>query len=545
MQITQAPTLETCQHCRKARPPAELISTYWGGFLCKLSTKRRCVTATVAQLDSGECWPTAGTLTGSAVAAPGSGLSERPSICQNPAAHRPGSVALRRRWAKHRRRETEYVAAGRSLAASLDGIDVDTERVYVCGELATHSAELLPWATLPAGWDHDPSGHYLALPSPVFRLRRPDGRRVDVMRAESYYGDGVTPGEAAEAADLLGAELAGRFDGAQLLATPATTGRELVARSLPPGGFPVLDVEHQELIRSTSGQGRIQMLWQGGELPGLAEYDGRFMYAALCWGLGAGPAVHDDYPTWEPRARGRYRVRFTVPAGWDHVGLLGVADGDGWEYPTAGTHDTWADGAELLVAERHGWRFDVVERLLLADPKADPLRKWADRLVGAREAVEHDRARAGLRSILLHGLGAMHGRPSTTTRVTPVEQSDTIPAGADVHRVDGDHIVWSPDGAGATWEAMSHPEWTSAVWARARARLLAGPGGVGALSVPRAQLVAFRTDAIYVTGTQPTWDAADDGRAGRFRLVHHQTGPLPGVTTSAHLLAIKRRNAHT
>jgi len=49
--------------------------------------------------------------------------------------------------------------------------------------------------------------------------------------------------------------------------------------------------------------------------------------------------------------------------------------------------------------------------------------------------------------------------------------------------------------------------------------LLDGPGPdrsrVGALTLPRTQVVAFRTDAIYTTEA-PGW--ADDGKPGRYRL---------------------------
>lgn len=527
---------ETCQNCRRPRPVGELISTYWGGWVCRLSTKRRCVRTLVAQLDGGACWPIGDTIEprrSSNVEQP-SDLARVERTSHRPDCPDPAGVALRRRWARHKRRETEYVTAGRSLADTLDGLGADTERVYVSGSMVEASAELLDWATLPEGWEH--GGHYLRLPHPIFRCVRPDGREVEVHRADAYFGSGVTPAAAAAGADELVGQLGDRFDGAGMLATPATTGRELILRSLPPGAFSCLADDHQDLIRSTSGQGRIEMLWSGGDLGELAEYDGRFMYAALCWGLGAGPAVHDDRPVWEPRARGRYRVRFTVPAGWEHVGILGVMSGDGWEYPTEGVHETWADGAELLVAEKHGWTFDVLERLLLADGKADPLRRWADRLVAAREAVSTDEARSALRSILLHGLGALHGRPSTVTKVTA---ADEVPADAELVRVEGDRVVWTAAGATAKWAAMSHPEWTSAVWARARARLLDGPRGVGALHVPRSDLVAFRTDAIYLAGRRPDWEHADDGKPGRFRLVGHTVGPMAGPTTSAELLRLK------
>lgn len=83
------------------------------------------------------------------------------------------------------------------------------------------------------------------------------------------------------------------------------------------------------------------------------------MYAALVDALGSGPALYDTCSSLEPHQRGRYRIRFRVPADWCHVGAFMVPvrertqhsaeEGGDWHYPATpgGTFETWADGAEI------------------------------------------------------------------------------------------------------------------------------------------------------------------------------------------------------
>src|SRR5205085_2209322 len=122
------------------------------------------------------------------------------------------------------------------------------------------------------------------------------------------------------------------FPGSVLQSTPATTGRVLWLKSIPAGTeWEPLPADVQELIRSTSGQARREVRRVGGTIDGLVCLDGRFMYAACVWGLGAGLVAHDDQQLTAAdfvrggchrQVRGRYRVRFAVPGDWRHVGLL-------------------------------------------------------------------------------------------------------------------------------------------------------------------------------------------------------------------------------
>src|SRR5690606_21657835 len=102
-------------------------------------------------------------------------------------------------------------------------------------------------------------------------------------------------------------------------------------------------------------------------------------------------------------------------------------------------------------------------------------------------------------------------------------------------RAEGDKLVWT-ELTEPAWPEMAHPEWSAQVYGRARARLLSAPGGAGALGVERSELVAFRTDAIYMT-TDPHWN--DDGRPGRYRHVRTIPGPIKRPTTQRELLAVR------
>lgn len=432
----------------------------------------------------------------------------------------------------------------------------DLDRLYLVGDVPGVGVDgLRSWAMperLPDGWEH--GRHYLEMPNPVLRYVQ-GGREVEVLRVASWLGEAdYTVKEAAQAMRLVRAELEARFDEGRMLSTPATTGRYLIGRTVPfSSGWPVLTDELQDLIRSTSGQGRIELLPRSGELPGLYEYDGRLMYAALCWGLSGGAPVRDTADEYAGYTRGRYRVRFTVPGDWDErcdpkcgmpghagIGLLGVTDDDdGWRFPSSPgeTGETWCDGAELHVALAHGWKVEIRERLLWPDtPTRGPLDTWAERLVAARQAAEEAAetpavaalARNAVRAVILHGIGALHGRPHKVSRAVPIDHGDAVPLDVlDTVRPEGDWLLWT-EGSDQAWPEMSHPEWSAAIWARARARLLSGPTGIaamrsGALHVWPQHVVAFRTDALYLD-RDPCWP--DDGKPGRYRLKRAVTDPV-------------------
>jgi hypothetical protein len=214
-----------------------------------------------------------------------------------------------------------------------------------------------------------------------------------------------------------------------------------------------------------------------------------------------------------------------------------MAGTDGWEWPAepARTFAAWCDSAELHVALKAGWRCRIVDRLLYTD--ADPLSRWVTGIVKARETATPLAGRAW-RNILLTAIGALHGRPHRVTRQVPLHQSHL--AGSNRARVEGDWIVWDTDNP-SPWPAMSHPEWSAGIWGRQRARLLSGPQQTGALHLTDGtDVVAFRTDALYVTGRQPAWEQADDGRPGRLTYRGGTTSPLPAPGTVRELLTTKQ-----
>lgn len=467
---------------------------------------------------------------------------------------------LRRRPRSFRQRPSEWAPWAPTLAEQLAELSPAVERVYLIGRRPKGtSAGVLEWAAgeLPEGWT-DGAGHYLAGQLPVLRYARTDGGRpVELHRATAWLGDEVEhQADTCAAAAAVFRELIERaFDGGAVLATPASTGTHLLQRSQPHGReWPVLDVETQELIRATSGQGRIELVAPAGEqLPELRKYDGRLSYAALCWGLPGGDVTHDRGDTFAGQARARYRVQVRVPARWAGVGLLPYRTDDGWSWPAEPRRrfTTWADGAELLIAQRCGWGLSIKERIVWAGyTHKGPLDAWATKLVKLREQIAHRielgavptdvgaLAGAMVRATLLHTIGTLHGRGSPVTRFTDDPQS--VPSGAQGLRRVAGRYVWQEQRAGGAPE-LSHPEWSACVWARQRARLLDAPTGTagaraGALHLPEGvRAVAFRTDAIYTDGATH-WP--DDGAVGRLRLQRTVAGPLPMPADHAGLLDV-------
>lgn len=465
-------------------------------------------------------------------------------------------------------------------AELLVGLPEAIGRVYLTGDRPGVSADdVRLWglkAVLPLGWEEnvEGGGHWLKNPElPVYRWAHLGGRTVEVLMAATWLDGECSPPQARAAMQTLGWALRQVFNPqgkrpvigegyADWLTTPATTGRLLWAATIPHGvSWEVLPVDLQDLIRLTSTQGRVELRSPedvGDTLPGLVGLDMRLAYAAYCSELGYGPVTHDWGPYgsasgagYEGFRRGRYRVTVTVPDNWAHVGLLPVKseDGRGWSYPSRpGTRfETWADGCELKIAQDQGWPFTVRERMLFAGHKANPLGPWADKMVRARWLIdEHEAkgdirpeiarlARIAIRAILLHGIGAFHGRPHKATRTATLEEAEQIPADL-LPELVGDTWMWLEDEPGRLpW--LSHPEWSSQIWARCRAGLLWRRNGVGALHLPARSVVAFRLDAIYATHN-PGWP--DDSRTpGQFRSKGILEGPVRTPRDAVELMALR------
>lgn len=435
------------------------------------------------------------------------------------------------------------------------------------------------WAIglLPEGWVH--GAHWLGS-RPQLRLLRPDRKAVTIALASSMFGRDVTPAAGASALELLTATLQTHYR-SQItpLTTLASWGRDLWLRTIPfDAEVPVLEDGLQRLLRATTTQGRWDRMpapaGSGGRCADLTMYDLRFGYAALCRHVGGplenyGPADGDETDfrgSGERRwRRGRYLVDVTVPDGWAHVGILprrlesdhwpsecadcpAVGDSGGsWCWPNRpGVRwQGWADAAELVQAAEAGWTFTVLEEIRFAD--GDPLGTWIRRLRAVRDdlAAVHKAGNAdaetvklaagAARGIVLHTLGAFLGAPRATTGV--VESSWDAPEGAQVEPLPDGRLVWTLYSDEQAWPETVHPEWSATVYARCRASLL-GRRGTGALSVPFAQVVAFRQDAVWLA-SDPQW--ADDGKVGTFRRDVH-AGERPWPQRTAELLDEKEGN---
>lgn len=492
------------------------------------------------------------------------------SVAQTPSTDHylpAGPHASKRRPRKHcpPQRETRFVAVSADDTAGdwLGRLPVpgqgETVVGYLCGDLPADVERLRAIAhDPPDGWVE--GDHYLPrVADPVLRYTHiGTGGSVELHRATIWFpkADASDPQACADAWSMLRDAIRAvwRHDELPMLTTPAAMGRDLWLRTIPRDvEWPTLPDETQRLIRATSGQGRWQhpsdphLAGERRQLPALVRYDLRFGYAGMMSNLPVGPWVHDDRPDWSPQMRGRFRVAVTVPDGWQHVGLLPWPDPEGgWRYPnTPGERfETWADGAELAIAHRHGWPLEVCERIVGQPGK--PLDRFVELLVRGRAGSPSVRQRLldqyreapqvaklaadGARAIVLHMLGAMHGRPRPVTRSVPEHRVAEMPADAHEPRLRAGRWEWTEHEAPAMPET-AHPEWTTAVWARCRARML-DHRGTGALHVPYRDVLAIHQDAIYLAA-DPQWE--DDGKVGSPRRELAAAGPWPAPADRAAL----------
>jgi TubC N-terminal docking domain len=455
---------------------------------------------------------------------------------------------------------------GAQLVDMLAAIDSVTpcNRVYLCGTRPGGSGEdFIEWLRNPAilaDYTTDKRGHFLddkdnPDASVARYVHRSTGRKVDIRTVTAWVGDNPTSPE--DARDLLA--LINRYlciyftEHSHVSSTPSTTFRQLWLEGNRIAGkrYESLPEEIRALIHRNSGQGRVQFFSEhsSGKLPGLYYYDGKFMYAALTWGMATGLALHDNENVYAGKAPARYRIRYTVPQEWKHIGLFMTRrDEDTWFYPgieSAGkTFETWADGAELDVCIMHyytapaisqnaskdeqkqlqeaayaqaittaftAWRLEIAERLVFTTEGGKPLKTITKKLVDMRAHIErdsrqdaaraylYDLASAAARSILLFGIGTFNSNPRMKTYLYRADEP--APDGAeDAIRLDKNTWLYKvPETRPDT--IMSHPEWSGLIYGRCRARMTKA-----ALSIPYEQLIAIRTDAIALTHDIPAWD---------------------------------------
>lgn len=373
-------------------------------------------------------------------------------------------------------------------------------------------------------------GHYPSVTAPNGAV---------ITYAGQWFGDDATPDECEQAWEWLGATIRAEWRDryAVLHGTPATTGRDLFARSLGDAEWPVMSPQAQDIVRRTGGQGRMEMFRPQAEHIGtLYEYDARMAYVGLMANLPVGEpdalgalAAH-RYQRDQPYREGRYRVEWAAPRDWAYPGILpahGPEEGPDWVWPTEG--EGWCSGVELFTALQAGWQVQI-RGAIVWPAQGNPLHHWRHRLLRVLAQSEPLPGRLPLlirravRSMLLHTIGSFHGARRKVTKYGTTSDVTSEAGG----------IRWLPDGRVTWWEYQSpawpemvHPEWSVTVWGRARARLVLGHRGrTGMLSADPRTLVAVRTDAVYTT--EPTgWDELDDGQPGRYRLATYPGGRWP------------------
>ncbi|WP_042373261.1 hypothetical protein [Streptacidiphilus neutrinimicus] len=475
--------------------------------------------------------------------------------------------------------ERIYITAGAPWHADTDRYP--TMKQAVTAWLHTPSERWIE----DTSWDKERlAGHFVPGNArlPVGRYTRAGADRnaehVEIRAVNEWFDPaGADPHLVREAFALLWKTLRQFWPDAVLLGSPSQTGKDLWARTIPikgqwADGFPVLSEELRGLFHATAGQGRTELIVPPkvpAELPGLAEYDRTFAYARHTWKGPVGTPRHVTAAAFAKMSEAEQkkllmscahlRVRVTVPDGWEHVGLLPAPiSGDRhWEYPSTpgATFTTWAGAPEVYTALSNPikpWRIEVLDALVFQD--GEPIDKWSLHLKEAwnqlsavarvhedpRQRQANYLAARAVRSILLFGIGGFAQRPRMVTGTTAMNELHLVPEGAEILTHDEHKVTWQRV-SGFRKDDTAHPEWSAYVWSSARAALLSmnmkGDGvHVGALHVPAGEVVAFRTDAVYLTARHG-WPY--HGQPGEYLLKGHLTGPISAPGSEDELLALR------
>ncbi|SDT83491.1 hypothetical protein SAMN05216371_8327 [Streptomyces sp. TLI_053] len=474
-----------------------------------------------------------------------------------------------------------------------------TERVYVTAGAPWHDGAER-YSTLKdavAAWLNAPSerwttavgsgrdklaGHFVHQRQPIGRYAptaAPDTGMVEVRSMGEWFdADGADVATCRMAFTLLWQALRRHWDDAVLMGSPSQTGRDLWTRTIPTkgkwaGGYPVLSEELRGLLHATAGQGRTELILPPRvpeQLPALVEYDRTFAYAKHLWKSPVGTprrvtaaafaAMSEAEQTKALMSCSHWNIRVTVPAGWNHVGLLPapVTGERAWIYPSdpGTTFTTWAGGAEVhLALSNHlmPWKVEVLDGLVWEDGK--PLDEWGKKLKAAwadltnlsklhgdeRQRTAAYLASRAVRSVLLFGLGGFAQRPRLVTGTTPL--TEALPAGVEILGQDEQVVTWQRQ-AGFSRDPNAHPELPANVWSGARAALLDTKyrdgkeivGAAGALHAKPGTVVYFGTDAIALTERQ-AWPYR--GEVGDYLLKGHLTGPIPHPVSQEHYLTLR------
>ncbi|WP_108999046.1 hypothetical protein [Streptomyces rishiriensis] len=488
-------------------------------------------------------------------------------------------------------------SAAAILAAVFHTVPDTTQRIYITsGAPWHHDADRYPylrdavaaWLNAPVpGWRTDTgrgrdrmAGHFVHARNPVARYQREHSdHHVEIRSVGEWFDveDADHPGIVRDAFRLLWEELRRHFSDAVIMGSPSQTGRDLWTRTIPQrgqhaDGFPVLSEELRGLLHATAGQGRNELLTPPripDQLPALIEYDRTFAYAKHTWKSPVGAPrriTGKTFASWSAKEQhnalygcGHWHIRVTVPDGWNHVGLLPApAPGErAWHYPAepGTTFTTWAGGPEVHAALSNPlqpWKVEILDGILWEAGK--PLDDWSKKLKetwtslsaqahfqgNPQQARAAHLASRAVRSILLYGIGSFAQRPRMVTGTTPRTAERDVPPDAEIIGFDDELITWQKP-TGFARDPNAHPEWAAAIWSGARAALLTqyhrdDDTYAGALHTPPGTVIAFRTDAVYLTQSQ-NWPYHH--RPGDYLLKGHLPGPVDAPADETQLLVLR------
>ena len=475
-------------------------------------------------------------------------------------------------------RRTGYIQSDRGPGGRLSGIETPlsvvlslitgmkpddrTRVVYIIGGEHVDSEPATAWWAEPMahGWGYD--GYEMsATTSDRGHLNagtyEREGVTVDVRMSARWFPGCDDPCVCVQAWNHLQTRLRATFGaGAALLATPAATGLDLLARSLPraphghaPIEWPAAPEALQRVLYGNVGQGRMQWCAALDQLGRTVEQvyslDGRWMYASCVSNLPVGTPTHTEYPRGADAQEAYlsyvpawYRVTSWVPQEWGHIGLIPTREdrdtATSWpDTPGRCIEDAWLSGAELAVALSAGWPVVIWERWAYPDyqhtPGSNPAGEWAKRLRQLRSASQPaaygDAAEpmaGALRHLLIDTVGMWHRREGERLRITPI--AEQRPEGARIHHLDRKrgYVAWYEPVPLSRWATpWQRPEWSATVWGKSRAKL-----HTAALRLPRRSIIDLRNDAIQLTEQPPASCWPDDGQPGTFRVKETLAGPF-------------------
>lgn len=360
-----------------------------------------------------------------------------------------------------------------------------------------------------------------------------EGITVELAVAAPWFGAEHDADKCYRAYIGLRFELKRRFRDmhAELLTTPASTGADLLRRSLPlrrdPATglykaveYPPAPAELVAVLRAHVGQGRMECVAPAERetAPALHVYDARWQYAACVAHLPIGPWQHDDLPDIAPYRAGFYRVDAWVPPDWSQLGVVPVQDADGrrsWpREPGTVIRDAWVSSAELhIAADVAGWPVAVKERWLAARDASgigDIGRHWMEALRELRQQTDDPLIADAARHLLIDAIGYLW-RPERRVAGVAATLADLPdhPGIGDVLATEDGVEYTLPAPFGRLRAALYRPEIAATVWGRSLARTNAR-----ALMVPARDLLWVRSDAV-VTAAPQSW--CDQGRIGDWR----------------------------